>query len=210
MRCRGWRFTCIYILHLTRFVSHLQDLAEYLSQLLGNETPEIVEFVENVGRFQRGEEVILASTEKDGHATDDSKPEALNIEAPESLNQTNNKNKSGARRNQKQSNGRVPPPSKKAMNSGRTKIDSDSEPNATVVKNEIVDASQAPIIQKAAQKVKKSQPTRGKATVVCGCFGTKHKVLTNCLYCGRISCIEEGYDFCPFCGYLIEEIKDEM
>lgn len=54
--------------------------------------------------------------------------------------------------------------------------------------------------------VEKPHPTRGKATKVCGCFGTKHKPLTNCLYCGRISCELEGYGFCAFCGYMVEEI----
>jgi len=53
---------------------------------------------------------------------------------------------------------------------------------------------------------KKSHPPRGKASVVCGCFGTVHKPLANCLYCGRISCEREGYDFCPFCGLLVEPV----
>mmetsp|Transcript_21529 Transcript_21529/g.30158 ORF Transcript_21529/g.30158 Transcript_21529/m.30158 type:complete len:341 (-) Transcript_21529:25-1047(-) len=51
-------------------------------------------------------------------------------------------------------------------------------------------------------------PQRGKATVNCGCFGTKHKPLTNCLHCGRIACEREGYGYCPFCGYLIERVSD--
>mmetsp|Transcript_40805 Transcript_40805/g.59924 ORF Transcript_40805/g.59924 Transcript_40805/m.59924 type:complete len:363 (+) Transcript_40805:148-1236(+) len=49
-------------------------------------------------------------------------------------------------------------------------------------------------------------PRRGKAKVVCGCFGTKYKALTNCLHCGRIACEKEGYGYCPFCGYLIEKV----
>ena len=48
-------------------------------------------------------------------------------------------------------------------------------------------------------------PQRGKAIVVCGCFGTVHKPLTNCLHCGRIACENEGYSYCGFCGYLIEK-----
>ena len=24
--------------------------------------------------------------------------------------------------------------------------------------------------------------------------------------CGRISCEKEGYDYCPFCGYLVERV----
>jgi Putative zinc finger motif, C2HC5-type. len=50
-------------------------------------------------------------------------------------------------------------------------------------------------------------PQKGKAKFVCGCFGTVHKPLTNCLHCGRISCEKEGYDYCPFCSFLIEQVK---
>lgn len=53
----------------------------------------------------------------------------------------------------------------------------------------------------------KSHPPKGKPSIVCGCFGSLHKPLTNCLYCGRISCEREGYDFCPFCGMLVEQVK---
>jgi len=48
-------------------------------------------------------------------------------------------------------------------------------------------------------------PPRGQATVICGCFGTKCKPLTNCLHCGRIACEKEGYGYCPFCTYLIQQ-----
>ena len=51
---------------------------------------------------------------------------------------------------------------------------------------------------------------KGKAKNVCGCFGTKHKPLTNCLHCGRISCEAEGYDFCPFCHILIEDFSKRI
>jgi hypothetical protein len=48
-------------------------------------------------------------------------------------------------------------------------------------------------------------PLQGDAKVVCGCFGTMHKALNNCLHCGRISCEREGYDYCPFCRYMVHE-----
>ena len=50
----------------------------------------------------------------------------------------------------------------------------------------------------------KKKPPKGKAPFTCGCFGTRHAALANCLFCGRIACKNEGYNFCPFCGYLIE------
>ena len=51
---------------------------------------------------------------------------------------------------------------------------------------------------------------KGKAKRICGCFGTKHKPLTNCLHCGRISCEVEGYDFCPHCHILIEDFSKRI
>jgi hypothetical protein len=50
-------------------------------------------------------------------------------------------------------------------------------------------------------------PLKGKAKFDCGCYGSVHKPLTNCLYCGRVACEKEGFTFCPFCGYLLEEVK---
>lgn len=61
--------------------------------------------------------------------------------------------------------------------------------------------------RKDAPTTKAAPPPKGQAKFDCGCFGTLHKALTNCLYCGRISCEREGYGFCPFCGYLVEEVK---
>jgi len=54
---------------------------------------------------------------------------------------------------------------------------------------------------------KPTRPAKGKAKTVCGCYGTVHKPLTNCLHCGRISCKKEGYDYCPFCSNLIEKVN---
>lgn len=76
--------------------------------------------------------------------------------------------------------------------------------------------SSPPVINELTQKQEQSNstkppqklhPPKGKASYVCGCFGTVHKALTNCLYCGRISCAKEGYDFCPFCGLLVEKVQ---
>jgi len=39
-----------------------------------------------------------------------------------------------------------------------------------------------------------------KAPFVCGCMGTTHKPVNNCLNCGRIVCQNEGRDNCLACG----------
>lgn len=45
----------------------------------------------------------------------------------------------------------------------------------------------------------------------CGCYGNKHRPLTNCLRCGRISCVVEGLgDFCHCCGYFIDDYPAQM
>jgi Putative zinc finger motif, C2HC5-type len=46
--------------------------------------------------------------------------------------------------------------------------------------------------------------------IPCGCFGTKHDVYPiapNCLFCGRIYCVDEGLGKCFFCG---EELVDDV
>ncbi len=39
-----------------------------------------------------------------------------------------------------------------------------------------------------------------KVPFVCGCMGTKHKAVNNCVNCGRIVCQHENRDNCLFCG----------
>jgi hypothetical protein len=136
-----------------------------------------------------------------------SKPAAKPKEAtpkPEKQQQTSKKDAMQARRNQKQNKSRVPPPRKKSPPPNQPSNQKQNEAEAKQNDPEPSPKTEAP------RAVEKSRPLRGKAKVACGCFGTKHKSLTNCLYCGRISCLAEGYDFCPFCGLMVEEIKDEM
>ena len=205
------------------------DLIEYLSQLLGNESPEVISFVDNVGRYKRGEEVILSVPPETNNSDDkeDSKPKAkdtaVKTQQPNGrVNKNRKSNKNDAlqgRRNQKQSKGRLPPPPKKAVAAAAAASRSTNN-NTTVQQSQPNQPQNKEIESKptipngeepneSIKPVQKSRPKRGEAKIVCGCYGTKHKVLTNCLYCGRISCTQEGYDFCPFCGWMIEEIKDE-
>ena len=70
----------------------------------------------------------------------------------------------------------------------------------------------------AQQATKPSSPPKplsiiplktGVPKVLCGCFGTIHPVLTNCLICGRLQCEKEGYGFCPFCKYAINPTPED-
>lgn len=65
-----------------------------------------------------------------------------------------------------------------------------------------LDKSTAAALFDEAQPVQKGTPK-----VECGCFGNKHKALANCLHCGRVSCIKEGYDFCPYCEFLVQPVQ---
>jgi len=74
----------------------------------------------------------------------------------------------------------------------------------------VVEAASKRVPSKSAKETKKNDapkpPQRGQAKVICGCFGTVHKPITNCLHCGRIACEREGYGYCGFCGFLIEKV----
>ena len=48
---------------------------------------------------------------------------------------------------------------------------------------------------------------KGKGRVECGCYGTEHRAIGNCLSCGRIHCSEEGPGKCFHCGERLEVIK---
>ena len=42
----------------------------------------------------------------------------------------------------------------------------------------------------------------------CGCLGTRHAPLTNCMNCGKVACEAEGYGPCTYCGTLVRPRKE--
>ncbi|OXB81944.1 UNVERIFIED_CONTAM: hypothetical protein H355_004027 [Colinus virginianus] len=44
----------------------------------------------------------------------------------------------------------------------------------------------------------------------CECLGQKHKLINNCLVCGRIVCEQEGSGPCLFCGSLVTGLKNML
>ena len=204
--------------------SYSQDLSEYLDQLLGSCREDVFEFVENVNLYQRGEPLKLLIGHDDNNNNNsnnavsqeyDSKPKA-------SESQRNNNNNDTQKQQSKKS--RVPPPKKTTTKSrpiSTEGIDTNKANHNTKVQNQQsasisahsdIQNGQSENQQQQQQQqkqqpiiIKKSHPSKGKANIICGCFGTKHKPLTNCLYCGRISCELEGYDYCSFCGYMVDE-----
>lgn len=191
-----------------------------MSQLLGRNDEEVQKFVSDAGRFQRGEPLSAGDDEL---SVEDAKPAAK----PSPTHQEASKQpKAKASELTKQpsihtvfghvvSNQKAAAAAKSTAAAKKAPAEA-SHPSQQAPKD--VNAYMAPPMpiaprvqqqKKAPAAVKpppKSRPPKGKASVVCGCYGTMHKPLTNCLYCGRISCEKEGYDYCPFCGMLVEQV----
>eukprot|EP00536_Pseudo-nitzschia_multiseries_P017529 jgi/Psemu1/225415/e_gw1.1607.6.1 len=185
-----------------------EDLSEYLVQLLGDPTPEVAAFVADVDSFRAA---VALGTNKTTTTTT-------------TTTTTMEKTNASAHRKQQGKKSRVPPPKKlpaASLSSSSSSSSSQQQPSAATgatkpqqVRRETANSTTnststtatatATATTATATVPKKFHPTRGKAEIVCGCFGTRHKALTNCLYCGRISCEVEGYGFCPFCGLLVE------
>jgi Putative zinc finger motif, C2HC5-type len=195
---------------LSEVLDHLQsienegDLLDYLEQLLGSRDEDVRIFVKDIGRCKQGLPLLVKSEEGTG---EDKNPPANNYQAAKKEAGSNN-NAPTAKAAAATStvhkatttNARPVKPSEAPLKAEpQTNISEPSKPAAAQSESE--EESKPP------PKVKYGLPPKGKAKRNCGCFGTFHKPLTNCLYCGRISCADEGYDFCPFCGYLVEELK---
>jgi hypothetical protein len=188
---------------------------EYLSQLLGDATPEILDFVDNVGLYHRGEPLTLAkpvSKKQGNEANSKPRPAAEPAEAPTlKANQTSKKDALQARRKNHNQNNKSRVPRPKAKHPPPSADNNSTQSKTPEITQQSAPPKEEPSEEEEpTQTVEKSRPGRGKAKTVCGCFGTKHKALTNCLYCGRISCVVEGYGHCPFCSLMVEEVKDGM
>ena len=86
-----------------------------------------------------------------------------------------------------------------------------AKPAAAVSKSTAPAMVGVDILGEVSQNVKDVPPKKAMfgtpKNPECGCFGQTHAPLTNCLNCGRISCEAEGYDYCHFCGFLIEDFS---
>ena len=211
------------------------DLLDYLSQLLGTSGQEVQEFVADLCRYQCGEELVHITVEDDGTAVSDDAGAPASSAANEQTKGSQTSWKEQLERDEKERKTReekaenqvaaLALEEKKLVKeqaegeeakinlSGRKKLcKTPSKPPTRVraKKKSPALSSQAQSPSSEETKVDASAsslPLRGKAKVICGCFGTRHKSLTNCLHCGRIACQKEGYGYCPFCGYRIEKTR---
>mmetsp|Transcript_2278 Transcript_2278/g.6293 ORF Transcript_2278/g.6293 Transcript_2278/m.6293 type:complete len:293 (-) Transcript_2278:1442-2320(-) len=205
-----------------------EDLSEYLSQLLGDQSKEIATFSDNVHRFQKGlpltypavkmtaaGSAATATTAKPASATRAStsattaKAATKKPQSKQAARLQARKNKNGNQpKQQKQQKSRVPPPKKQAKPPPPQAAPAPTSTSAALTTTEETKSDPSPpaaAVAKPAEPIQKFHPTRGKPDIICGCFGTQHKALTNCLYCGRISCEKEGRTYCAYCGFQLDD-----
>jgi len=202
--------------------------------LLGGERTDVAEFVENVSMYRSGKHLKpTANDDDDGdNNTNTSRDEKKSNVVTSSVQKDRKPKHSESHRKQMQSKkSKLPPPRKnigttttsnnnesrpispRSVRSGNNNNDEKDEQSTLYSSHGSIKNNQASNLtvtdpskyhQQQQPIIDKYQPTSGKAKLVCGCFGKKHKPLTNCLYCGRISCELEGYHYCPFCTYMVE------
>jgi Putative zinc finger motif, C2HC5-type len=179
---------------------------DYLSQLLGRTDEKFQSFAQDVGRFHQGEPLISIQDVEDDVKLPAVLPERTYDATKPKASSDRQENEALFPSKQTSEIASLPkvvvakPPSKAA--SMPSTSSSTSVTTAAPTPNETT--MPPPVISPPPPK---SHPPKGTASVVCGCFGSVHKPLTNCLYCGRISCEKEGYDYCPFCGLLVEKVS---
>jgi len=189
------------------------DLLDYLSQLLGSESEQVKALVQSISAFQQGETIDVPTAQQSDQVSTEEKgplPTAAakpNIAASKQA-KASNKNPPDKEKKSSTVNARKTAPQTQAPMAQHKqpsgKIEPHKKKNPTPVEVSSVEKQRDASVSNGSQPVPKSKPPRGKAKFTCGCFGTFHKPLANCLFCGRVACEKEGYSYCPFCGYLIE------
>jgi Putative zinc finger motif, C2HC5-type len=180
-------------------------LLDYLVQLLGSDRHrQLLNFVGNVERFQNGtdllderaeivekveEEDALSVAKKPALVTLTTKTPKQRLQAKKEVD-VSKTSSSGASK------------SASATSAASKQVDPAPKLSNRNKKKAALEESEA------AKLPEPRKPSQGKASIECGCFGSLHHALTNCLHCGRISCAKEGYDYCPFCGFLVEEVTE--
>lgn len=200
------------------------ELLEYLSSLLGpssSATDDICRqtFVINLQKWKNGEAIESTSqtvSSSNVEEKEESVEQKYNVtkkeNKPKLIQNRNNKNRKAQAKEMRR---------KKATKQNRnTNVDVKSASTSNTQKQEVMAPKKSPVtpnitkpqipVQKPISvtildySLKISNLPKGEAKITCGCFGTFHKPLTNCLYCGRIACIrEEECTFCPSCNRML-------
>lgn len=182
-----------------------------MSQLLGRTDDKLQSFAQDVGRFHRGEPLISIQDVEDDVKLPPALPERTYDATKPKASSSDRRNEATGKNSFQQTIPKAasnPPPPKAASMPPTTTSSSTAKVKSSATSKTVPTPNEAlppPVLPPPP----KSHPSMGTASTVCGCFGSVHKPLTNCLYCGRISCEREGYDYCPFCGLLVEQVSGE-
>jgi len=187
-----------------------------LVQLLGQDGSNVMSFVDDVGKFQRGEALHIETEKvpevvKTSQDTREEKKGLENYIESSATKRTNRTHECRKHKGRGGTNKNLIKTHKKPVNQSVLFTTSKQIPESSKIKDTPSSVKNKSGLddKKVKAKPKTSQPAKGKASFICGCFGTVHKPLTNCLYCGRIACVKEGYDFCPFCGLMLEKVESK-
>jgi len=144
-------------------------LLDYISQLLGTKNVKVQQFVENVGRFQRGEtikEVTIAELKQEEKPRSSSIAKLTPLQKkPATPKKPSNEVEAATNKSTIQAVPKSKPDPKFALLS----------------KKEPRQAQQSKKEEPRPPTKRSAHPQRGKAKFECGCFGNYHKPLTNCL-----------------------------
>lgn len=209
------------------------DVASYLTSFLGgdddaDDNSDLAEFANDVRRFKLGEDIIIEEKTTAGSSPKGDAKQQQDTTHHRQLQQQRKTEEDQKKQQPVRQQLTAKPvsaanPAKNVMKSSeiaeKPKSDKVQKGSSKQAKNAYPSAAtKDPPTQQGSTSTTKQQKKppppkelkKGKAKRICGCFGTKHKPLTNCLHCGRISCEVEGYDFCPYCHILIEDFSQRI
>jgi activating signal cointegrator 1 len=183
-----------------------QELLQYLSEFLGSDTPAIRDFADQVARFKRNEPLVVETPNVKPPAR--TKPSTLDPPAKEVRPSTRTTSSSSTSKEVQKGQSTAASLRNVRGTSAKTAEKPKAPPVSTAASAPQDRSPAKPTAQEPTKPVSvpKSRPRQGNNPVKCGCYGRIHSPLTNCLYCGRVACEREGYSFCAYCGYIVEEV----
>ena len=202
----------------------VDDVASYLTSFLGGDDADgdnnLMQFAIDVKRFKLGEDILETAyvsaapkqQEKDTTQHQLQQQQKRQEEEQNEQQQRLSATAFGAAAPSKKVHipeMREKPQNKKGASTQTNKAHSSSS-KGDRAKQQVSKSNNIAAKKQQLQPLLPKELKKGKAKTICGCYGNKHQVLTNCLHCGRISCEVEGYDFCPFCHILIEDFSKRM
>eukprot|EP00986_Skeletonema_menzelii_P017228 scaffold18376_cov160-Skeletonema_menzelii.AAC.10 len=202
---------------LVEIAEDVDDVTSYLTSFLGGDDDadgnNLMQFANDVRRFKFGEEMIIKTVDSSTTKSDT----AVGVGNPPKQEQRKEQKKQKKKQEPIREIRSVEHASAASVQASETKVEvavqSNNGPPSTQINHQACSSTiqeDPPKRVAMKQQIPPKELKKGKAKKICGCFGTKHKPLTNCLHCGRISCQAEGYDFCPFCHILIEDFSKRI